>query len=98
MPRMPPPFLTVGIDIGAGGGDATSIIVVKEGKIAMHLIIYGSEDTGKVTVNADGARVTLTKNAETGAWTPSNAGTWEMVRKACGAQLRGLLTTLAEDA
>lgn len=61
----------------------------------MQLTIYGSLEAGRITVNADGLRVVLTKT-EAG-WAPSSADAMSAICKTVSRELSELMTTLAGE-
>lgn len=65
----------------------------------MHLVIYGSEESGEVTINADGVRVRMRKNKD-GAWCPVEGSDNRLteVRRSCYVNLGAVLTLIGSKA
>ncbi len=60
----------------------------------MHLVIFGSIDSGKIVVNADGIRVTLMR-APGGAWSATPSDTFKVLQSGVERDLGPLLALLA---
>lgn len=60
----------------------------------MHLIIWGDEKSGNVTINADGVRVRL-KKTEGGGWEPTDQGKLDEARAACATAVGSVLSLLS---
>ncbi len=60
----------------------------------MHLVIFGSIDSGKIVINADGIRVTLMRSPA-GEWTAAPTGTFKLLQTGVERDLGPLLALLA---
>lgn len=63
----------------------------------MHLVIYGSEESGLVTINVDGTRVRLKRAAEGNGWVPSDPRQLRELRSRCVHELPSVLALLLAE-
>lgn len=61
----------------------------------MHLVIYGSDQQGHVTINGDGVRVRIQKDTE-GKWVANDPRKLRELKARCGKELAEIFEIITE--